>query len=168
MPGPLRACAPLAEWLASADWRGLKARYGPVAAGGCFGAAWAAFADNLVTRAPGGYGAPQVLPGVAAALAALMLNLVHRDDASDAARDTDAARARRVRLWLLLCYVCAAAAAVGAVVVMVAGVAAERRAEDGVAVILQTMLLLASGLLFYKTRASEADGGDFGVPLVSF
>ena len=129
-----------------------------MAAGGCFGAAWAAFADNLATRAPGGYGAPQVLPGVAAALAALMLNLVHRDDASDAARDTDAARARRVRLWLLLCYVCAAAAAVGAVVVMVAGVA----------VILQTMLLLASGLLFYKTRASEADGGDFGVPLVSF
>ena len=129
-----------------------------MAAGGCFGAALAAFADNLATRAPGGYGAPQVLPGVAAALAALMLNLVHRDDASDAARDTDAARARRVRLWLLLCYVCAAAAAVGAVVVMVAGVA----------VILQTMLLLASGLLFYKTRASEADGGDFGVPLVSF
>ena len=28
MPGPLRACAPLAEWLASADWREFKARYG--------------------------------------------------------------------------------------------------------------------------------------------
>lgn len=167
MAPALPLCIPVRDWLLSIDIEEAKRKYGPVAAGACCGAAWAVFADMVSTREGGDFGAGQVLPGVGATVSALLLNMVHRDEISESSGSWDQQRAQRVKVFLLLCYILSAASALAAVFVMASVLPPDRRSTDGVAVILQTVLMLGSGLIFFKTRASEEDDGSgYGVALV--
>jgi len=167
MAPALPLCIPVRDWLLSIDIEEAKRKYGPVVAGACCGAAWAVFADMVSTREGGDFGAGQVLPGVGATVSALLLNMVHRDEISESSGSWDQQRAQRVKVFLLLCYLLSAASALAAVFVMASVLPPDRRSTDGVAVILQTVLMLGSGLIFFKTRASEEDDGSgYGVALV--
>jgi len=138
---------------------------GTILSGALFGAAWWLWLDAVVHSAALGVSVPPLayVPGCVATLALLMINFIHREELSDYDPFSDGEDCG-VRLWLFFSYVVSFGSLVGAVWIMVQDFS---RNEDltseekwpGVAGVIQSFLILGSGLLFWVSRSSQSDGG---------
>ncbi|CAG9464612.1 unnamed protein product [Pedinophyceae sp. YPF-701] len=128
----------------------LVPEYGPMIAGGLFGAGWWFWVDavcSVDSKIP----FPQWLPGFAATIAIVMINMMSRDE-----YEYDEGTECRAKSWLFISYIVSFGAVVSSVVVLIEGYAKNPDATSlwpGVAGIFQTVLILASGLVFFTTRA---------------
>lgn len=132
-------------------------KYGAGVSGAIYGAGWWVWLDAIATATHKISGI-QWIPGVIATLALLMINSVRReslraydpfDDGSDC----------RMRFWLFISYIVSFASVVGAVWILVAQYANNPQITDaqgmwpGVAGVIQSALILGSGLLFWLSRS---------------
>mmetsp|Transcript_13159 Transcript_13159/g.25116 ORF Transcript_13159/g.25116 Transcript_13159/m.25116 type:complete len:151 (-) Transcript_13159:193-645(-) len=132
-------------------------KWGAGLSGGIFGAGWWVWLDAIATsstKVPG----DRWVPGIIATVALLMINSVRRenlraydpfDDGSDC----------RMRFWLFISYVVSFSSLVAAVWVLIQhyasnpGVTTSQDMWPGVAGVIQSTLILGSGLLFWLSRA---------------
>ncbi|GJP51774.1 hypothetical protein CLOM_g10916 [Closterium sp. NIES-68] len=132
-------------------WR----RFGPLAAGALFGAAWWIWVDAVVcnsTTVP----FLHYVPGIFAALAAMMFNAVHRDELLDYSPYDDGAGCRS-RTWLFLAYVIAFASLAGAAGLLIKDASPPSTSSwPGAAGVFQCAFIIGSGLLYWLSRSSES------------
>ena len=125
--------------------------YGVMGSGALFGAGWWFWLDAVCQNPT-----PPLhhLPGVAATLAVVMINALDPD--SDSSYQDESAECQS-RAWLLLSYLISFGAVVGAVLVLVTAAKDMNEGDPiwtGVAAVLQCVLLLASGIFLFVTRAA--------------
>ena len=93
----------------------------------------------------------EYLPGIAATLALILTNCVRREDVTDEAGDDE--DVFRLRSLLFIAYVTGFAAVCGSVAIFLDYNKHDGSSYPGVANILLTMLVTASSLLLWLTRA---------------
>ena len=130
------------------------ASYGPVIAGGLFGAGWWFLIDAVATRPNEAPDVPpeHYLPGCVATLAMLMMQAVRREALGRGGFDTDPADTCRARVWLFVSYLVSFSSLVGSVWMLVADYADRPYPWPGIAGVLQCALILAAGLIMWATR----------------
>lgn len=140
-------------------------RYGTILSGALFGAAWWLWLDAVVHSAFLGVTVPAIayIPGCIATVALLMINFIHREELNDYDPFSDGEDCG-VRTWLFFSYVVSFGSLVGAVWIMVEDFSTNPDLTSdekwpGVAGIIQTFLILGSGLLFWVSRSSQSGSG---------
>jgi hypothetical protein len=131
-----------------------------VTAGALFAAGWSLFIDACLMH--GKLSFLHWLGGVLATLSALFLNLVSRHDLAGSADFYGDGGQKRIRAYLLCVYVISfAALAVSVGVLVHDGKDDGNDLWPGIATVLQTTLILASGMVFFNTQNTEADNDGF-------
>ncbi|CAD7703690.1 unnamed protein product [Ostreobium quekettii] len=141
------------------DWEGCTERcrsMGPVWAGALFGAGvWCILDVVCITTK---YSDPMpfyaYVPGLVAALAALLLNVTSRERLASLEGEGEDCWAR---VWLLFCYLMSIGAAVGAVVVLFSDVGHPLGAYAGATGVMSTGLILGGGLLMWVVRSTDGE-----------
>eukprot|EP00899_Mesostigma_viride_P004253 jgi/Mesvir1/13829/Mv15979-RA.1 len=145
--------------LSSVDWFSVYKEYGPGLAGAVFGAGWWFWVDACVLSAMAGTKVPFVhfLPGIVAVIAIIMINLVDKRDLNENSVYDEGAGCRS-RTFLFLSYLISFGALGGATWVLVAGYASKAGVDTwpGVASIIQCILIITSGIIYWTSRQLEA------------
>eukprot|EP00199_Chlamydomonas_sp_CCMP681_P003101 CAMPEP_0119107662 /NCGR_PEP_ID=MMETSP1180-20130426/11529_1 /TAXON_ID=3052 ORGANISM="Chlamydomonas cf sp, Strain CCMP681" /NCGR_SAMPLE_ID=MMETSP1180 /ASSEMBLY_ACC=CAM_ASM_000741 /LENGTH=179 /DNA_ID=CAMNT_0007093181 /DNA_START=11 /DNA_END=550 /DNA_ORIENTATION=- len=142
-------------------------RHGVLLAGAVFAAGWWCWVDACVLATPHTIPFQQYLPGILATLCICMINVIRREELQESDPFDDAGFCRP-RAWLFLSYCMSFGSIVGAVWVMIEHYANNEELTSaaekwpGVAGIFQVVLVLASGLLLFVSRAPSEDAADMG------
>eukprot|EP00192_Tetraselmis_astigmatica_P015197 CAMPEP_0117673810 /NCGR_PEP_ID=MMETSP0804-20121206/14682_1 /TAXON_ID=1074897 /ORGANISM="Tetraselmis astigmatica, Strain CCMP880" /LENGTH=162 /DNA_ID=CAMNT_0005482595 /DNA_START=348 /DNA_END=836 /DNA_ORIENTATION=- len=145
------------------DWDGITDvchQFSAGVAGALFGAGWWVQADALIVQhlTEAGPGASFLfqIPGVLATLSMVMINLTRREDLQNPDMLSEGVECR-LKLWLFLSYCMAFGSLFGAVWVLFTCKDAGEHLWLGTAGVIQTVLIVASGLVMWLLRAPSED-----------
>lgn len=147
-------------WLSDERWKERFHDYGATVSGALFGAAWWIWVDAVAVARAKGFGvvpADHYIPGFIATLALMMINGVRREDLTSSDPYDDGVGCR-ARAWLLISYIVSFASLTGAVWVLIQhyanndAVTSAEQMWPGVAGVVQSVLIVASGLVLWLSR----------------